>query len=228
MSEIVSRPAICARLARLAARVSSSQGTGADRVIDLEEPVKERQQASVSKYASTSKPITPAHGEVGGRMRARGEKAHGGTMSPVGWPHAAYGDQPSEGKYHLGYVIGFTPSALSEPCHLLRLASKFARKLANSSLGGEVCAFSEMSDHVTLLRDFYAPFADLSPDTISSGGCGNLFAHLCNEGPSPRGTSRAISREYSGLSAVMNWVVSIGYQERRTHRMSSPRKRAIW
>ena len=36
-------------------------------------------------------------------------------------------------------------------------------------------AFSEMMDHVALLREFYAPFADLVPGVAGSEDFGSLF-----------------------------------------------------
>ena len=54
----------------------------------------------------------------------------------------------------LGYIIGPTSPNLRELCHSVHWASKFTRKLARSSLGGEVYAFGEMLDHMAMLRGF--------------------------------------------------------------------------
>ena len=105
---------------------------------------------------------------------------HGGAMSLVGWSDAAYGDLTKNGKCRLGYLIGLMSSALSGPCHVLQWTSKFTRKLVKSSLGGEVYAFSEMLDHMTLLRGFYAPFAKVSPGMVGMVDCESLFTHLKN------------------------------------------------
>ena len=105
---------------------------------------------------------------------------HSGTMSIVGWSDAAYGDLTKTGKCRLGYLIGLMSSALSGPCHVIQWTSKFTRKLVKSSLGGEVYAFSEMLDHMTLLRGFYEPFAKASPGMVGMVDCESLFTHLKN------------------------------------------------
>ena len=71
-------------------------------------------------------------------------------------------------------------STLNGPCHILQWASKFTRKLVKSSLGGEVYAFSEMLDHMTLLQGFYAPFAKVSPGMVGMVDCESLSTHLKN------------------------------------------------
>ena len=80
-----------------------------------------------------------------------------------------------------GYVVGLMPSTLSGPRHVLQCASKFTSKLVKSSLGGDAYAFSEMKDHVALLREFYAPPTDMSPGVIGPDTCGILFARLRNQ-----------------------------------------------
>ena len=99
-------------------------------------------------------------------MRATAGKARRGTTSLVGWPDAAFGDQPSAGKRRAGYVIVFMSSAISGPFHPPQWASKFAREVAESSLAEEAYAFSEMVDRVVLSRVFFAPVADSFPGMI--------------------------------------------------------------
>ena len=41
-------------------------------------------------------------------------------------------------------------------------------------------AFSEMIDHMALLREFYAPFSRISPGMVGMEDCESLFAHLKN------------------------------------------------
>ena len=94
-------------------------------------------------------------------MRARREGARDGAITLVGWPDAA-----SCNRCQLRYVIGLISSSLSSPRRILQRTSKFNRKLAESSLGGEVYAFSEMADHVAPLRESPSPFVD--------GGAGGL------------------------------------------------------
>ena len=81
-------------------------------------------------------------------------------MTLVGWADAAYGAQSSLGECRLGYVIGLTSSNSCGPRHLIQWTPRFARKLVESSLGGEVYAFGEMLDHMSMLREFYGHFAD--------------------------------------------------------------------
>ena len=57
-------------------------------------------------------------------------------------------------------------SSLTGPCHVLQWASKSTRKLVKSSLGAEVYAFSEMIDHMALLREFSEPFSRTSPALV--------------------------------------------------------------
>ena len=77
----------------------------------------------------------------------------------------------------MGYVIDLTSSNLCGPCHIIHRTSKLTRKLVNSYLGGEVYAFSEMSDLMFMLRGFYGHFADLYSGTAGPEDCESLFAH---------------------------------------------------
>ena len=75
-------------------------------------------------------------------------------------------------------VSGVMSSNLCGPCHIIQWASKFARKLVKSSLGGEVYAFSEMLGHMSMLREFYGIFAGSKPGMIGLEDCESLFTHL--------------------------------------------------
>ena len=174
----VSRPDICARLANIASRVNVLQGCDIYRINDLIKTVKVWQPRTVLKYASSSKPMFPPSGDALGRFRARGERLHKGTLTLVGWSDAAYGKLSEDGRCRLGYIIGLMSSSLSGPCHVLQWTSKFTRKLVKSSLGGEVYAFSEMVDHMALIREFYTPFVGLSPGMVGLEDCESLFSHL--------------------------------------------------
>ena len=90
------------------------------------------------------------------------------------------GDLSQNGKCRLGCLIGITSSSLSGPCHVAQWTSKFARKLVKSSLGGEVYAFSEMIDHMALLREFCAPFSRIPPGMVGAENCESPCAHLEN------------------------------------------------
>ena len=71
-------------------------------------------------------------------------------------------------------------SSLTGPCHILQRTSKFTRKLVKSSLGGEVYAFSEMIDHMALLREFYEPCSHISPGLVGMEDCESRCTHLKN------------------------------------------------
>ena len=47
-------------------------------------------------------------------------------------------------------------------------------------LGGEVFAFREMLDHMTLLKEFYGPFSRVSSGLVGMEDCESLFTHLKN------------------------------------------------
>ena len=96
---------------------------------------------------------------MGKDLRKRGERVHCGSMTSAGWPNAAYGDQSTEGKCRVGYVIG-----LMSPT--LRRTSKFAGKTVKSSVGGEVHALSEMVDRMLLLEERSGPFDGLRPGVV--------------------------------------------------------------
>ena len=91
---------------------------------------------------------------------------------------AAYGDKSTMSKCRLGYVVGLTSSALRGPCHIIQWASKFTSKVVKSRLGGETYAYSEMVDHVSMLRGFYAHFLNLPPGMVGLVDCKCLFTHL--------------------------------------------------
>ena len=145
---------------------------------DLVETVKALQQAPILKYISSPLVGKRARGDDDGKMRLRGEKVHERTMTLVGWSGAAFGDQSTTGRCRLRYVIGLAPSALRVPRHIIQWTSKFTLKLVRGSLGGEVCAFSEMVDHTTMLREVYAQFTYLSPGMAGLQDCESFFARL--------------------------------------------------
>ena len=48
-------------------------------------------------------------------------------------------------------------------------------------LGGKVYAFSDMSDHMSMLREYFEHLIDHIPSMVGLGDCESLFAHLKNE-----------------------------------------------
>ena len=67
---------------------------------------------------------------------------------------------------------------LCGPCHLIQWTSQFTRKLVKSSLGGEAYAFSELLDHMSILRGFYGYFTDVFSGMVGLEDCESLFADL--------------------------------------------------
>ena len=126
------------------------------------------------------------------------------AMSLAGWSDAAYGAQEAEGKSRLGYVVGLTSSTLSAPRRILRWASKFARKLAKSSLGGEVYTSCDRVDHMSPLREFNEPSANFPPGMLGLEDCESLFKNL--------GRKDAITAEYRGIQQSLgNWGLERAY-----------------
>ena len=83
----VSRPDICARLARIASRVSALCGSDMYRINELVRAEKDGQQATAPKYALSSQPSKGLGwgGKVQGALRKGGERVHGGSMTLAGW-----------------------------------------------------------------------------------------------------------------------------------------------
>ena len=158
---MVPRPDIWARLTRLASRANSLQGSHVYRINDLAKTVKVWHEAAILQYKSTPLWEIYAWGADDGVMRKRGEKIPGGSMAPVVWSDAAYGDHSTVGERRLGHVIRLMPSALRGPCHIIQRAANFARDPFKISLGGEVYEFSRMVDHMLMLRGIYAHPPDL-------------------------------------------------------------------
>ena len=157
----VSRPDICARLARIASRINALKGSDVYRINDLAKTVKTWQKATQLQYASSLKLGDP-----------------GGTMTLAGWSDAAYGNTSRMGKCRSGYIVGVMSSNLCGPCHIIQRASKFTRKSVQSSLGGDVYAIGEMLDHLSMLREFYGHFTGLYPGLAGLEDCESLFTHL--------------------------------------------------
>ena len=174
----VPRPDTCARLAQIASRVNSLQGSDVYRINDLAKTVEVWREATVLKYLLSSHKGKPERGTEDGKLRQRSEKIHGGTRTLVGWSDAAYGDQSAMSKCPLGYVIGLMSSTLRGSRRIIQRAPKFTRKLVKNSLGGEAYAFSETFEHMSMLREFYAHFIDLPPGMGGLEDCDILLARL--------------------------------------------------
>ena len=142
--------------------------------------VKEWQQATALKNASVSQPWAPLGWSDGVEkdLRERGDMVHCGSMSLAGWSEAAFGDQSTEGKCRLGYVVGPMSSTLKGPRHISQWTSKLTKKVAKSSLGGEVYALRETAGHMLLGKVVYEPFGGMNPGLAGLGDRESLYTHL--------------------------------------------------
>ena len=143
----------------MASRVNSPRGSDIYRLNDLAKTLEGRQKATILKYPLASHPDSPARGGV------EREKEQCGATTFVGRPDAAYGSQTSEGRRRLGYVIGLVSSTPRRPCRVLQSASNFARERARGCFGGQVYVFSQIVDHMNLLREFRASSLRVRPGT---------------------------------------------------------------
>ena len=136
----VPRPDICARLARIASRISALCGSDVCRINERVRVAQDWQQATAPQFASPSHPWKALG--CGDRaqedLRKRGDRVHCGTATLAGASDAACGDQSAEGKCRLGSVIDLMSPTLKGPRHISQWASKFAREMVRSGLGGEV------------------------------------------------------------------------------------------
>ena len=67
----------------------------------------------------------------------------------------------------MGYAFNLVPPSLTGPRLISQWISESTRKLVGSSLGGGVYALGKMADHMSLLRDSFAPFAGLGPGMVA-------------------------------------------------------------
>ena len=91
----ISRPDICALLARIASRINALCGSGVYRINELDRVVKDWPHATALKYAASSRPSKTlgGAGKAQANLRNRRERVQSGYMSLVGRSDAAYGDQ---------------------------------------------------------------------------------------------------------------------------------------
>ena len=116
----VSRPDICARLARIASRINALLGRDVYRINDLVATAKEAQKAASLKYVSASQLGWGNPAPRNANIRRRWEKLHGNFMTIAVGSDAAYGGQSRSGKCRLGYVIGLMSPNLRVPCHIIQ------------------------------------------------------------------------------------------------------------
>ena len=148
-------------------------------------------------------------------------------MSFVGRSDAAYGDQSAAGKCRLGTVIGLTSLTLNVPCQITQWASKITRKSVETGLEGYVYAFSEKGGRMSLLREFYDPYANTSPGMIGFGHCGSLFIHLEQEKPIAQNNS---VRHLLGLHSCRGpvcWTTRTGFRARNKELPDQPKSKVM-
>ena len=153
----MSRPDICARLARFSSNLNGLQVIDIYRINDLIKKVKMGQSDYTLKYhfglpANTKRSLQHPDEDWG-----KIHPIHEGTMMLVGWSDAAFGTHTQDGRCRLGYIIGLMSSDLTGPVHILQRTSKFTGKHVKSSLVGEIFALSEMRGHMEMIKDLYAP-----------------------------------------------------------------------
>ena len=174
----VSRPDVCARLARFSANLSGLKIADIYRVNDLIKTVKKWQSECALKYfAALPKParrsLSCPDAEWG-----KPRPIHEDTMLLAGWSDAAFGTHAQDGRRRLGYTIGLMPSTLTGPIHISQWASKFTRKHLVGSLRGEIFAPSEMWGHMEMIREFCIALGHekLGPHGLID--CESLLLHL--------------------------------------------------
>ena len=84
-----------------------------------------------------------------------------GTMAMAGWSDVVYEHTMCMGNCRLGSPI------LYELCHIIQFTSEFTRKLVKRSLEGEVYAFGDVVDHLSLLRAFYGNLVGVESGTYN-------------------------------------------------------------
>ena len=117
-------------------------------------------------------------------------------MTLAGWPDAAHGDQNGEGAADWASRL----VAARGPRRLVQRSCRYARKLEQSSLGGEVYAASEVMDHVAMLRRSYDPLVGLSPGEAGRGDCESFLTRLKAK-RAAAGTYSA--RRYAGIRQAL-------------------------
>ena len=133
----VSRPDTRARVARLASRMKSLEGRDAYGRYGLFKTIESRQALTSLKYSS------------GPCLR---------TLTLAAWSDTAYSGKGRESPCSLGLRTAFLPSSLGGTRRVFHGSSRFTRRTLTGSIGGEVCAFSEMVDHAGTSMEFPPPF----------------------------------------------------------------------
>ena len=192
----VSRPDICARLARFSSNLNNLQVIDLYRINDLIKKVKAGQSDYVLKYHAGSPADTKSSSRYPNKDWGKPSMIHEGAMTMVGWSDAAFGTHTQEGRCRLGYIIGLMSSTLQGPVHIIQWTSKFTRKHVKSSLGGEIFALSEMWDHMEMIREFYGPLGHQKLPAYGLIDCESLLSHLRT---GRLGTEKFLTRHFRSI-----------------------------
>ena len=159
MLATVSRPEICVLPARIAPPVYSQQSGNISSINVFVKIARDWRPEIVSKYASSSRPFTPARGGVDGQIGARGGEMYCGLLSLARRSGVVPGDQSPERKCRLGYVrnlkVPNTEWSMPRPPIYVRVH----QQTGNQPRVGGAYASSETSHHVSLSREVYAPWS---------------------------------------------------------------------
>ena len=197
----VSRPDICARLARFSSNINGLQVIDMYRINDLIKKVKMGQDDYNLKYQAGMLANSRPSLQNPDRDWGKTTPIHENTMMMVGWSDAAFGTHTQEGRCRLGYIIGLMSSALTGPVHILQWTSKFTRKHVKSSLGGEIFALSEMWDHMEMIMDFYAPLGHAKIRAYGIIDCESLLSHLRT---GRLGTEKFLTRHFRSIMDALD------------------------
>ena len=174
----VSRPDICARLARFSANLNSLEVVGIYRINDLIKTVKKRQQECTLKYSAGLPTPAPRFLSCPDAGWGQTRPIHEDTMLLTGWSDAALGTHERDGRCRLEHLIALMSSTLTGPVRIPQWASRFTRKRVKSSLGGKIFAVSEMWGHMDMIREFYTALGRKKLAPYELIGCESPLSHL--------------------------------------------------
>ena len=133
----VFRPDICASSAALAAEVTNFRACDAYRINDPIRTVANSQEQVVFEYSS---------------------KVDANRVCTVGWSDACVAGQGADGECRPGFMFGFLPMSLKDPCHLAHWIYRFTRRPVRSNFGAEIYAFSEVVGRMEIVMRFFTIF----------------------------------------------------------------------
>ena len=158
--------------------------------------------------ASARPPATPWHDAT---LRVRPLE----SVRPAEGPHGARGARFVRSARFACFARGRDSRARARDqpqthSHIPQKKPKIPRKLEEGRSGGQVYALSEMTDHVALLREFYAPVANLSP-------------RMAGWNVAQGGTEPDISSEFNKPRGAGRWIRFTGYRAPVLRRAAPPK-----